>query len=411
MKKLLTLIILTFCFSVAQAQTDLSSLERNIKHSAQANQMSSILALIIEVEKPTPYQRAEMIKLENQLYQEAAQQKFSNFAQLAKFLNERMPESTEDTILIKDAFPVSSDRPANGYLDCDGRTMYALGVLERLGHPFKVYAVSQIDHMLLTDGKLFYDLLYSQYARAPKKDEWSYTLPLMTRNDIHGHLLGNVALFLWKGGGEYSYPDQEPYIMQGFEVAEQAYQKNPKNVSLVFNWYKFLRETKDNYTFPQLINALGVLLGRAEREGLRYTPVKVPEDFYLDTNPKSKIIAKKIENTFLKNKWIRYALPRIADLYGLKAEKFILEVYLAAAPDDYGQNQRTYACVLHALGHSHEEVLTLRNQANEKFENFIQNNDITKFPVETRFSLSMIYKHQVKVTDLEFLDYCHKNFF
>ena len=150
---------------------------------------------------------------------------------------------------------------------------------------------------------------------------------------------------------------------------------------------------------------------KAESNAPSYRPVSVPEDFFMEGNPHGKKIKEKIKKALPLNDWIRYTLQRIGNLYGLHAEKFILEAYMDVYPDSYGQHQLTYACVLYALGHSREEVLTLRNQANEKFENFIQNNDIRKFPADIRFDLNMIYKYQVKVTDLEFLDYCHKNFF
>jgi hypothetical protein len=387
-----------------------SVLERNIQKSFQEKRISSILQMIIEVEEPTEYQRAAMVQLEHELYQAASPREFKNFSQLAKFLNEMMPPSDSDTLFIKDAFPASKGESPQGSLDCDARTLYALGVLERLEKPFEVYAVSQVDHMLLTDGRKFYDLLDKEIVREPKKDEWSYSIPLMNKNEIYGHLLANKAIFLWKGGGETFYSEQEPYIKQGFEVAKQAYAQNPNNLSLIFNWYKYLNENKSRFKFPQIIHALGVLLGRAERDGLDYEVMSLDEDFYLDTNLQHKKVEKKIERSLAKNKWINYALQRIGNLYGLEAEKFILNIYMTATEDPYGQNQRNYACVLHMLGHSYEEVFAHRNQANEKFEKFIQEHEIEKFPVEDRFNLAMIYKSQIKVSEKEFIDYCRRTF-
>ena len=171
-----------------------------------------------------------------------------------------------------------------------------------------------------------------------------------------------------------------------------------------------LNENKDDFSFPQILEALGLLLGRAETEGLTYKPVYVPQGFYMDGNDRGKIIKEKIKETLTLNKWIAYTLQRVGNLYGLDAEKFILELYMEATPDIYGQNQRTYACVLHALGHLREGVLAHRKQADEKFYKYIETLDQEETPVEELFSLNIIYKYQVKVTEQEFLSYCEKTF-
>ncbi len=410
MKKIFLFILWAVLPAYLWAAGDFPSLENQIKKSLQEKRISSFLSLVIEVEEPTEYQREEMIKLENKLYRLASEQEFKDFAQLAKFLDDLMPEAEYDTIFIKDAFPMQEGAKPKGDLDCDGRTFYALGVLERLGNPFKVYAVSQIDHMLLTDGNLFYDLLYKEFGRKPMKNEWSFSFPFITKQELHGHLLANKAVYFWKGGGKMFYDDQLPFIEKGFPLAEKAYEKNPKNVSLLLNWYKMLNENKDDFSFPQILEALGLLLGRAETEGLTYKPVYVPQGFYMDGNDRGKIIKEKIKETLTLNKWIAYTLQRVGNLYGLDAEKFILELYMEATPDIYGQNQRTYACVLHALGHLHEEVLEHRHQADKKFYKYIKTLDQNETPEEELFSLNIIYKYQVNVTDYEFLRYCEKTF-
>ena len=207
------------------------------------------------------------------------------------------------------------------------------------------------------------------------KNEWSFSFPFITKQELYGHLLANKAVYFWKGGGKMFYDDQLPFIEKGFPLAQKAYEKNPKNVSLLLNWYKMLNENKDDFSFPQILEALGLLLGRAETEGLTYKPVYVPQGFYMDGNDRGKIIKEKIKETLTLNKWIAYTLQRVGNLYGLDAEKFILELYMEATPDIYGQNQRTYACVLHALGHLHEEVLEHRHQADKKFYKYIKTLD------------------------------------
>ena len=235
MKKIFLFILWAVLPACLWAAGDFPSLENQIKKSLQEKRISSFLSMVIEVEEPTEYQREEMIKLENKLYRLASEQEFKDFAQLAKFLDDLMPEAEDDTIFIKDAFPVQEGEEPKGDLDCDGRTFYALGVLERLGNPFKVYAVSQIDHMLLTDGNLFYDLLYKEFGRKPMKNEWSFSFPFITKQELYGHLLANKAVYFWKGGGKRFYDDQLPFIEKGFPLAEKAYEKNPKNVSLLLN--------------------------------------------------------------------------------------------------------------------------------------------------------------------------------
>lgn len=413
MKKILFLSLYLFFSASLWGAGNVASLERNIEKNVHEKRISSVLSMILEVEGPTEYQREEMIKLEHALYQAAKDETFQNFSQLAKFLDEHMPAAEYDTILIKDAFPTKPGAKPKGSLDCDGRTLFTLGVLERLRKPFKVYAVSQVDHMLLSDGKLFYDLLYKDYGREADKNEWSYSFPLLTKKEIYGHLLANKALFLWKGGGERFYPEQLPFIEKGFEIARESYRYNPKNLSLIFNWYKFRTDDpqlQSSYSFPQIIDALGIILGRAEEDGLYYDPISLSEDFFLDENPNSKELKKKMENALLTNRWMSYTLERVGYIYGLRAEKYITEVYLAVTTDLFGETQRTHACILYQLGYPKEEVLQLRKQANEKFISYINTVNQEELDYVDIFNLNMIRKKQVDVTDEDFLNYCKKNF-
>lgn len=413
MKKILLFTLCVVFSSSLWGAGNVASLERNIEKNVHKKRISSVLSMILEVEEPTEYQREEMIKLEHALYQAAKDETFQNFSQLAKFLDEHMPASEYDTILIKDAFPTKPGAKPKGSLDCDGRTLFTLGVLERLRKPFKVYAVSQVDHMLLSDGKLFYDLLYKDYGREADKNEWSYSFPLLTKKEIYGHLLANKALFLWKGGGERFYPEQLPFIEKGFEIARESYRYNPKNLSLIFNWYKFRTDDpqlQSSYSFPQIIDALGILLGRAESTGLKYEPLVISKDFYLETTPESSVLKEKIQKVFLLNEWIAYTLQRIGNLYGLHAEKYLLEIYMSATGDISGGNQRAYACVLHMLGHPLEEVLANRKQSDEKFNTYLTSLKEEELDAAEIFYLNMTKEKQVDVTDEDFLNYCKKNF-
>lgn len=89
----------------------------------------------------------------------AADKKFDGYAAMLKFINGLLPQDTEDTFLLKDAFPERAGLKARGSLDCDSRALLALAVIEKLSYPLgKIFMADQFSYVVLFYGSEYFDM-------------------------------------------------------------------------------------------------------------------------------------------------------------------------------------------------------------------------------------------------------------
>ena len=152
--------LLLFCCTVFTS-VSAESLEENVRRVV--GRRSPTLAMVLQIEEPTPYQQQQIEALVNKAYLAAQKKQFKSLDELALFINNQFPQDGEDTPLLKGAFSEAPDQAPQGTLDCDSRALLVVAVWEMLGKPLGNLQLVQmttdfLSHVVLSTGDSWLDL-------------------------------------------------------------------------------------------------------------------------------------------------------------------------------------------------------------------------------------------------------------
>jgi hypothetical protein len=238
-----------------------------LSHAALKQNLPQTLKIVFEEEKPTDYQKEQILNALKKLVDGTRGKKFPSYQDMTIFINNLLEYEYEEGVLLKDAFAESENQaPKMAGLDCDSRSILVLAAIEALGYPLgrNIYLAQTIikrksemtqivadlfgtdafgdiysigGHVVLYDGKNFIDMTNNQTVKL-SEEELLLSNVLNTPDKVRSLLITNTATekaLKAKGNIMTRKPDDKPAMAEATKEFQKALELNPKNLIALEN--------------------------------------------------------------------------------------------------------------------------------------------------------------------------------
>lgn len=245
---ILTILLFTTSLNaanIAEFGNVISNIRSTVSEAVNDRQFHShTLDKIIEIEKPTYYQKEQIYAMFNDLCTQAQNSNLKSKKALISFINSLIPDTSanffQDSVLFKYAFKESKGSKPKGFFDCDTRALMVMSVLEAIHKNDGIYIVDVAGHVLLTDTKTkqYYDLTLSDINVELEESKLLFSNMLHLDTDIESLIIGNVATDILMRNSDNVVSGRngdKTKVEQAQELLKQAIQLNPKNIASINN--------------------------------------------------------------------------------------------------------------------------------------------------------------------------------
>jgi tetratricopeptide (TPR) repeat protein len=274
-KKLLPFFILCFLAVSSGAQNINMQDGGALDNALMSNKLPQTLSTVFEEERPSAYQKEQILNTVNKLVQAAKNKKFTNYPQLVLFMAAQLPEPDDrpyGSILLKDAFPEAKGAVPKGTLDCDATSMLILSAIEVLNYPFgrniymavtnrtvtvsneaadELFGKGMFDrqektaHAELFDGKNYIDPMLNAIRKLNEEETLTVNV-LNTQDKVRSLVLSSVGAdeaLKAQGNILIGRKENKTAMDAAVKKLQKAVELNPKNITALENLYTFTKNS------------------------------------------------------------------------------------------------------------------------------------------------------------------------